>query len=324
MNPAPVSSRDSWENSSPDGFVFDSRRIRKEQLLRLSSVSGFISGLNIAAEWLLIALAIALCQHFWNPLLYLVTIAFIGARQHALLILMHDGAHYRIFRNRRANDWLSELCLAWPNFVTMRSYRQHHFAHHRYLNTDRDPDWTRKKDDPKWWFPKSWSELGRLFASELSGAGAVYNIRLARSLSAGDSALPRSFTIGRPAFYALALGVIVYYGAFEGFILYWVVPSATWLMLVLRVRSIAEHFAIARRADGCSSTRTTLPTIFDRIFVASKNIGYHLEHHLYPSVPFFRLPELHRLLMTDSQFVSSAHLTRGYIGVLQECHDLGK
>lgn len=324
MNPATVSSSEFWENASPGDFVVDSRRISKEQLLELSAVSPVISSLNIAAEWLLIALAISLCRYFWNPILYVVTIAFIGARQHALLILMHDGAHYRLFRNRRINDLISELLLAWPNFVTMRSYRQHHFLHHRYLNTVRDPDWTRKKDDPKWWFPKSWAELGQLLAGEFLGAGAVYNIWLSRSLSAEDSTSPKSSTIGRPVFYVLALTVIVYSGAFQGFVLYWLVPCATWLMLVLRVRSIAEHFAIARRTGACSNTRTTLPGLFDRIFVAPQNIGFHLEHHLYPSIPFFRLPELHRLLMTDAQFASSAHLTKGYVGVLHECHDAGE
>jgi len=320
MNPVTASSRESWESSLPDELVFDPRRIGKEQLLKLSEISGLVSGLHIAGEWLLVALAIGFCRHFWNPILYLVTISFIGARQHALLIMMHDGAHYRLFRNHRVNDWISEVFLAWPNFVMMCSYRHNHFAHHRYLNTDRDPDWTRKREDPKWLFPKSWADLGQLLAGEFLGAGAIYNIRLSRSLSVQDTSLAASFTIGRLVFTALGLSVIVYYGFFEQLMLYWIVPFATWLMLVLRVRSIAEHFAIAHQAGRCSNTRTTLPSVFSRTFVAPKNVNFHLEHHLYPSVPFFRLPVLHKLLMGDAEFLSSVHLTRGYVGVIRECH----
>jgi len=63
-----------------------------------------------------IVAAIYLCERFWSPLMYLLAIAIIGARQHALLILMHDGVHYRLFRNRRLNDCVSEL-LAWPHLV---------------------------------------------------------------------------------------------------------------------------------------------------------------------------------------------------------------
>ena len=68
-------------------------------------------------------------------MLYVFAVAFIGSRQHALLVLMHDGVHYRLLRNRRLNDWMSEVILAWPHLVTARQYRKNHFAHHKYLNT---------------------------------------------------------------------------------------------------------------------------------------------------------------------------------------------
>ena len=85
--------------------------------------------------------------------MYLLTVAFIGARQHALLILMHDGVHYRLFRDRRLNDWTAEIILAWPNLISARAYRRNHFAHHRYLNTAQDPDWARRQGDLSWVFP---------------------------------------------------------------------------------------------------------------------------------------------------------------------------
>jgi fatty acid desaturase len=48
-----------------------------------------------AGEWVSIAAAIALCSIFWHPALYLIAVMFIGARQHALIILGHDASHYR-------------------------------------------------------------------------------------------------------------------------------------------------------------------------------------------------------------------------------------
>jgi fatty acid desaturase len=53
--------------------------------------------------------------------------------------------------------------------------------------------------------------------------------------------------------------------------------------------------------------------------VAPKNVNYHLEHHFYPSVPFYRLPQLHRTLMSKSEFKESVHITKSYLGVLREC-----
>jgi fatty acid desaturase len=61
-----------------------------------------------------------------------------------------------------------------------------------------------------------------------------------------------------------------------------------------------------------------LPSFLERIFLAPNNVNYHLEHHLYPSVPFFQLPRLHALLCAKPEF-RQAHMTRGYVGVLQEC-----
>ncbi len=44
-----------------------------------------------------------------------------------------------------------------------------------------------------------------------------------------------------------------------------------------------------------------------------------MEHHLYPSVPFYNLAKLHKKLMESEQFRNNAHITHSYFGVLQEC-----
>jgi len=107
-------------------------------------------------------------------------------------------------------------------------------------------------------------------------------------------------------------------GTWLPFALYWVVPIATWLTLILRLRSIAEHYALPHdRVLNC--TRTVLPTFLEKLFVAPKGIALHLEHHQYPSVPFFRLPALHAALMEQADFREQSHLTDGYTGVLREC-----
>ena len=56
----------------------------------------------------------------------------------------------------------------------------------------------------------------------------------------------------------------------------------------------------------------------ERIFLAPKNVNYHIEHHFFPSVPFYRLPELHAILMSKPGYREGAHVTRTYWGVLEE------
>jgi fatty acid desaturase len=293
--------------------------LNKEQLYALSRVNPFISTCHILLEWIAVVLAATLCQHFWNPLLYMVTAAFIGARQHALLILMHDGTHYRLFRNRRVNDWMTELLLAWPHLVTMRSYRENHLAHHNYVNTERDPDWLRKKDNPEWQFPQSPRNLLSIFVRDLVGIGGIKLIRLASSLSSTARVPSKAFVRMRLAYYVMVIGALIGAGCGKALILYWVVPFFTWLVLIMRIRSIAEHFAIEGKPGAYRQTRTTHVGLLARLFIAPKNVNYHLEHHFFPSVPFFRLPQLHALLMSNEEFARAAHITQSYTKMLLEC-----
>jgi len=113
-------------------------RVPTTVVRELSAVNGLRSTVAIAAEWVGIILAVVLSQRFLHPIFLPVVVVWIGARQHALAILMHDGAHYLLFKNRRLNAVVSELFLAWPLFITMRAYRGGHFAHHRHVNTEKD------------------------------------------------------------------------------------------------------------------------------------------------------------------------------------------
>ncbi len=294
-------------------------KLTKEELTELSTVRPLLACMHVAGEWALIAATIYLCQRFWNPMLYILAVAFIGSRQHALLVLMHDGVHYRLLRNRWLNDWLSEVVLAWPHLVSARQYRKNHFGHHRHLNSAQDPDMKRRVGDPVWVFPQTVPNLARTLFRDATGLNAPAMIKLAAAVAAADS-VPAGFLALRYGFYAAVLGVIIYAGALTGFAMYWVVPMFTWLVLIMRIRSIAEHHAIEidEPDSAYPRTRTTQPTLLEKIFVAPKNVNFHIEHHFFPSVPFYRLPELHAILMTKPGYREGAHVTRTYWGVLEE------
>jgi fatty acid desaturase len=292
-------------------------KLTKEELKELSSVNSMLACLHVALEWGLVAATIYLCQRFWHPMLYVFAVAFIGSRQHALVVLMHDGVHYRLLRNRRLNDWMSEVILAWPHLVTARQYRKNHFAHHKYLNTQQDPDLIRRKGDPAWVFPQAVPELARTLFRDVTGLNAPAMLKLASSVAAADE-VPTAFLLARYGFYAAVLGIVAYFGALEAFALYWIVPMFTWLVLIMRIRSIAEHHAIDEPQTAYPRTRTTHANLLERILIAPKNVNYHIEHHFFPSVPFYRLPELHALLMSKPGYCEGAHMTQTYWGVLEE------
>lgn len=308
----PLEGKDSWVGTVQ-------HRIPPDALRRLSGVNGWRSSLHVFGEWLAIGAAIWLCSRYWNPLLYILTVIWIGARQHALVILLHEGTHYRLFRRRVANEIVSELFLAWPMFVTSRAYRTSHFAHHRFINTDDDPDWVRKKNE-EWEFPKSWGGLVRILLRDVFGLNTHQFLAEVSDLAIAprsDGTPSKAYTYSRITYYVCILGLLLYFGWFLGFLLYWIVPTATWFKMIFRIRGIAEHYGIDESDYGMS--RTTLPSFLEWLFVAPKNVNYHLEHHLYPSVPFYRLPQLHKLLLDLPGYRQQAHITQTYWGVLREC-----
>jgi fatty acid desaturase len=273
---------------------------------------------RLLLEWAYIIAAIWLCQRFWHPALYLAAVAWIGARQHALAILMHDATHYRAARNRQLNDFLGVIASA-PLFISLHAYRLEHFAHHRHVNTDDDPQWV-DRDLPEWRFPKTRRQLVWLLAGDLLGLGSFetvrYIVRLQKRLC--DHGAGFALVALQPVLTIAIVVAVIATGNLQPFALYWVVPIATWLTMVLRIRSIAEHFALPRD-HVLTETRTVVPTRFEMLLIAPMNIAYHIEHHQYPSVPFHRLRRLHKSLMEMKAFRERAHLTRGYFRVFQEC-----
>jgi len=150
--------------------------------------------------------------------------------------------------------------------------------------------------------------LGRYTASDLK----QYTVDSGMSVG-----LPAATRRRQVLFYLAVAGLATWLHGWTVLLLYWVLPMFTFLIAILYVRDIAEHHGLPRQ--GLMGSRTVLPWGWDRLVFCQNGVNYHTEHHLYPSVPFFRLGRLHRRLMQDQGFRRDAVLTRGYLtGLLDE------
>jgi fatty acid desaturase len=61
------------------------------------------------------------------------------------------------------------------------------------------------------------------------------------------------------------------------------------------------------------NTRTTFTTRAVRWL--AWNMPYHVEHHVWPAVPFHRLPEVHRLMRDELRVTAEGYaaFTKGYL-----------
>lgn len=269
---------------------------------------------HIALEWFAILAAAVVCDLFWHPLLYLATVIWIGSRQHALGVMAHDGAHGLLLRNRAWNDAVAQIFLAWPLFMAFGAYREIHVLHHRHLNTAEDPDWARNRPDRLETGPGGW-EFARIMLGLNGDQKSLLDV-----LRSGEGAARRRSRL-EALRWPLAAGVVVGFlaaGRLDALVLYWLVPLFTWFLWTMRLKGTAEHFAVENRA-GANASRTVIASFPERLLIAPKNVHYHVEHHLYPATPFYRLPELHRRLMQQPEYRERIHLTRGYRAYLREC-----
>ncbi|MBP1885999.1 fatty acid desaturase family protein [Sinorhizobium mexicanum] len=296
------------------------RRIDPRELKRLSVLQPRKTLTAIATDWTIITAAIAVSEYAGNILVYVIAIAVIAGRMHAFGCMVHEAAHYRIIRDRKLSDWMSDILLAWPVLATVDGYRQNHLAHHQHANTDADPDWVAKRDLAQFTFPQ---KLARGIAQLLGYLVAVNSVRdfihMAKRISKTDRSTP-AYKALRLGFYLSAAVVFTALGIWREFVLYWLVPFFTFFCLFLYVRSVAEHFGNMDYGDELTSSRTVYPYAWEKLFFAPHNINYHLEHHLYPGVPYYNLPELHAILMRNKAYAEKAHITRGYTtGLAAEC-----
>ena len=107
-------------------------------------------------------------------------------------------------------------------------------------------------------------------------------------------------------------------GTWAQFALYWIVPFCTWHMLAQYVRLICEHSGMPENAGAYALTRTTLARPWERFLLVPRNIHYHVEHHFYPSVPFYNLPALHDALMAQAGYRENAVITGSVADSLRE------
>ena len=281
--------------------------------------SRFFAALGV--DVFIILLVITISERFGGFPVYLAAVIVIGSRLHALAILMHEATHYRAAPTRWLNEMIGEI-LALPVLIKMQDYRKTHFAHHRHVNTSDDPDWVRKLGDKDFAFPKSALEIGVMLLPFVFGVKffiLIHKFKQQSKKYAQSSIRPSILTVARSIALVVIVSISIVFKFWDMLIFYWIVPLLTSSMVFFHVCSVAEHFAI-ESDHAFNRTRTVISPFWEAWLLAPHNINYHLEHHLYPSVPFYRLSTVHSRIMANEEYRKRAHITRGYLtGLLQEC-----
>jgi fatty acid desaturase len=272
---------------------------------------------GVATEWLIIAGAMWICTLSSNPLLWIAAIFVIGTRQHALGIMAHEGVHYLVLRSKRWNDLLSNLLCAYPLTYSIEGYRTNHLEHHRWLETPRDPEQAAINSHPAdWTFPMSRSRYALLLVRDMVGGSIRQMFELAGYIwTMPGGALRHKIYVA--LFHAAFIALALLTGHIWTYLLLWLVPLSTVAVMCFRIRTVAEHSAVHPAAsryrlqhpDTLATTRTTVYGPLAKFFFGPHNMAYHIEHHMFPSVPVFNLKGLHEHLMRNPDYSARAHVS---------------
>ncbi len=269
--------------------------------------------LHLAAHLSLILITgtlIALRAPFWPLLLPIHGILLVF-----LFALEHEATHKTPFANERLNEWVGRI-IGLVIFLPFQWFRYFHLAHHRYTNDPtKDPELLAGAKPETWpayllhvsGLPYWVSMVRQIFSNAIGRADADYLPK---------RALPRLQTEAR---WMLALYTLAGLSLILSPMLFW-----NWLMPIalgqpfLRLFLLAEHGRCAFVANMFENTRTTLTNRFVRFL--SWNMPYHIEHHTMPTVPFHKLPELHREILDQQRVTEPGYVsfTQAYIRGLSE------
>ncbi|MCG8491747.1 MAG: fatty acid desaturase family protein [Sneathiellales bacterium] len=296
-------------------FREDTRRAKSlppEIIKRLTRINPLKSTLGLLQTVAILAACIGLSIYYWTPWVVIPCLFIIATRQQACFVLAHDAAHYRMYKTRWLNDLAGRL-IASPVGISMCSYRVVHRLHHNHLYGKQDPDIPLHGG-----YPRGKAYLFKKLLKDLTGSTAFKTFSYFfgapapnkdqantayeknRPLDDTSPALRKAADLDRwgvLAFHIIMPTICWYMGYLLEYLVLWILPLLTLLQPILRFRAICEHGAVRSLDEPMKASRTNTGPAWIRFLLFPHSVNYHIEHHLYPSIPHYNLAECHRELL---------------------------
>jgi Na+-transporting NADH:ubiquinone oxidoreductase subunit F len=238
----------------------------------------------------------ALWGTWWAVLPYLVYATFYGTSSDSR---WHECGHGTAFKS----DWLNALVYEVASFMVMREsvvWRWSHTRHHS--------DTIIVGRDPEIQVPRPPDMLAHVLSLVAVGAykswipkvllHATGRIAADEKIFIPESEFPKVYRNARiyVAIYLVVFAVAITTQSWLPIFLF-VLPQffGTWLMII---QNTPQHAGLAENVlDHRLNCRTVYMNPISQFIYWSMN--YHVEHHMYPLVPYHALPKLHELIKDD-------------------------
>jgi fatty acid desaturase/membrane-associated phospholipid phosphatase len=219
----------------------------------------------------------------------------------AFVLLMHDGMHDTLLRTPLSNRAAS-VVIGSSFLMSFSAYRVLHTRHHKYLGDPRDPDDYKNYTGHR-------SLVWTLHFLRLAVGSLLYLFFIPALALKFGSRIERQRILVEYVLLVTIYGLLLRFVPFTILATAWLIP----LLIVgtmTGIRGFTQH-GITDATDPYIASRTILPNPIVGFFLLHENL--HLEHHLFPEIPSYNLPRLHRLIWPKLPRAVSG---RSYLGFL--------
>jgi fatty acid desaturase len=278
--------------------------------------SAFADYLMIAGFWLF-----DLYMPSW---FYPVTALLVASRHHSLGVILHDVTHMPLKR-KTIKFRVLEILSGYPIGSTINAMRYHHLRHHKDSGMATDPYFKDGVEQSKmlkylfilrtvilapfwtlrgiygtlaFYMPGLRNSYAKVFLQDKSGKDFSQSMEVIQCAAEDRWQLLFHIALYSSIFWAPHFFIFCYFipvlisGIFAGY------------------RLLNEHHYIEvsdRKIQTIiTTTRDNHLSGILKFFLAPKNIGYHIVHHLHPQVAWYKLPQLRKWYLENRRDVYDA------------------
>jgi len=264
--------------------------LTREQMVAFHAKDGSRHMLVAARQFAILALTTWALIAIANPLIW-IPLAFVqGFTVFNFTVLLHEVVHHTIFDRRRP---AAERALGWlyavPSGISASQFTRWHLDHHAELGSDED-DPKRHHLSPKTnarWFKLLYCSpaLFPIYFRAARRESATYPAELQRRI-----AFERKISM---AAHLTALALIWTLAGGGAALRAYIIPVFFIFPIAFTLNRLGQHYDIDPSDPAKWGTLMRGHWFWDFAFL---NSNYHLEHHYFAGVPFYRLPALQRAL----------------------------
>lgn len=231
-----------------------------------------------------------------------ILLIFISRQLRSLENIVHFGSHYNLSKNKKLNDFLINIFCAFPVMQTVSSYRTFHLRHHSRYGSDIDPCKIRFEK-----FIQQDKKNSLMYIKFIIRNLPSYFIEYYKELGSKVQNISIYFFYHLTFFIFFCIIFSLDFAFFSCLLI-----NISMFIILPVIRSIAEYDEHNyKKSNNLFETTFNNLSLTDFLVFHPAGDGYHIIHHLFPAIPWWKQRKAHfYLLENDKSYFQACNRTK--------------